>query len=170
MSEQHKSVKKVFPLGNRWPWIIVGMLVFHASIILGTIAVVSARHDLYVEPDYYAKAIDWDNQRAMREMAETMGWTIGLKVQEVPSDSTARQTIQVSIHDRDGQPIDGALIEAEVVHPAHANDRIHLVLLGVSDGQYQRGVKMNIPGFWQVNLAIRYQGVQAMIQREIEIK
>ncbi len=170
MSEQHEPTKGFFQIGKHWPWIIVGMLVVHASIMLGTIAYVSAKNDLYVEPDYYAKAVDWDNQRAMREMAENMGWVIEVLVQDSQPDSDAGRTIQVSIHDRDGQPIDGALVEVESVHPAHANDRINLVLLGVGDGQYRKPIGMDVPGFWQVNLAIRYQGIQAMIQREIEIR
>jgi len=170
MSEHNKQQPTgFFKIGKHWPWIIVGMLVVHASIMLGTIAYVSAKNDLYVEPDYYAKAVDWDNQRAMREIADTMGWTIALIIQDPETDSEAQQTIQVSIHDRQGQPIDGALVEAEAVHPAHANDRINLVLLGIGDGKYQKPTVMEIPGFWQVNLAIRHQGIQAMIHREIEI-
>ncbi len=171
MSEQDDQRTGFFKIGKHWPWVIVGMLVVHASIILGTIAVVSARHDLYVEPDYYAKAIDWDNQRAMREMADTMGWTIELAVYDEQVDSgTGRQALEVSIRDRDNQPIDGALVQAEAVHPAHANDRINLVLLGIDDGRYRKPIEMEVPGFWQVHLAIRYQGIQAMIQREIEIR
>lgn len=155
--------------GKYWPAIIVGMLVLHASIILGTLAVVSARHDLYVEPDYYAKSIDWDNQREMFEAADKMGWVIEITTGDPASDSDPTRALSVSIVDANGDPIDRALVELECYHPAHAADRTTAVLLAKGEGTYQTTLAMNTPGFWNAHLSIRHQGIQAMITREIEI-
>ena len=164
--------------GKYWPWIIVGMLVFHASVILGTIAYVSAQHDLYVEPDYYAKAIDWDNQRAIKEAVDTMGWSVDLHVEESASidkdqpGSTSSRRVEVTIHDANEDPITRALVEIEAYHPAHASDRMNTVLLANPDiqGHYTSSVPMDIPGFWQINIAIRHQGIEAAVTKEIEIQ
>tara|TARA_R110002111_G_scaffold84170_1_gene131986 strand:+ start:74 stop:619 length:546 start_codon:yes stop_codon:yes gene_type:complete len=160
-------------LGKHWPWLIVGMLIFHASIIVGTILIVNSRHDLYVESDYYAKSVDWDNQRSISENAEKMGWDISLNTQQAitpegAEDTTAR-IMQVEFFDRNNDPIDGALVEIECFHPAHANNRTNLVLVGQGDGKYAREFTMHTPGLWHVNFSIRYQGVYATLSREIEI-
>ena len=168
MTKPQSTPGGFFKRGKHWPFVIVGMLLFHATLILGTIAVVSARHDLYVEPDYYAKAVDWDNQREMREMAEKMGWAIDIGLQD-DAENQSSKSMLVSITDRNNQPIDGALVELEAVHPAYANDRINRVLIGEGQGHYQKTIAINEPGFWKIKLSIRHQGVEAIVLREIKV-
>jgi hypothetical protein len=158
-----------FQLGRQWPWIIVGLLLIHASLIVGTIMVVSARNDLYVEPNYYAKAVDWDTQRATLEAADEMGWTIQLIVDQPTARADQLQTLRVAITDRENLPVTGALVEAECFHPAHANDRINTVLVRQDDGTYQAIVEMKEPGFWKINLSIRHRGIEAKVRKEFRI-
>ena len=40
----------------------------------------------------------------------------------------------------------------------------------MGDGNYQTSLVMSTPGFWNAHLAIRHQGIQAMVKREIEIR
>ena len=155
--------------GKYWPAIIVGMLVLHASIILGTLAFISARHDLYVEPDYYAKSIEWDSQRALFESADKMGWQITIVVGEPSSPTDQAREFLVTIVDANADPIDRALVELDVYHPTHASERTSHVLLGIGQGQYKASTEMTNPGFWQAHLAIRHQGVEALVKREIQI-
>lgn len=171
-SKDNAEIKKLSFLkrGNYWPMIIVGMLVLHASIILGTLTFISARHDLYVEPDYYAKSIDWDNQREMFEAADKMGWVIEIITGEPTTDADQTRALSVSIKDANGDPIDRALVELDCYHPAHASDRKSAVLEGMGDGLYQTTLAMNTPGYWNAHLAIRHQGMQAMVMHEIEIR
>jgi nitrogen fixation protein FixH len=168
MEDGQPKISGFLKLGKHWPLLIVGMLVVHASIILGTIAIVSARHDLYVETDYYAKSIDWDTQREMLDAAENLGWAIQVAAGE--SDSDDSQVMRVSISDANGESIDGALVEIECFHPANATERINAVLIADGDGAYQKSLALNKPGYWQANLAIRYQGVHAMVRKEVEIQ
>ena len=171
MSEQPKSIEKkkgYFQLGKHWPFVIVGMLVFHASLMVGTIMVVSARNDLYVDKDYYAKLVDWDHQREMMEAADKLGWDVELVA--IPKETSPAYQMQITMIDQDGQPMDGALIELEWFHPAHANERSFLVFAEQGEGQYKASVDAVNPGFWRAELAIRYQGTQAMVSREIEIQ
>ncbi len=154
--------------GNYWPLIIVGMLVFHASIMIGTIVIVTARHDLYVESDYYAKSVDWDTLREMLEKSDEMGWDVKLSLSDPAADQS--RTLTIIMHDRNGDSIDRASVNVESFHPAHANDRISAVLIGQGEGAYSKSVSMITPGFWQAIISVQYQGSSAMIKREIEIK
>ncbi|MGV6814711.1 MAG: FixH family protein [Phycisphaerales bacterium] len=170
MSEAPIQKKGIFRSGKQWPLIIVGMLMFHASLIFGTIMVVSARHDLYVEPDYYAKSIEWDSQREMMEAAEKHGWDVELLVGEPEATSTGARPISVVLHDANGESIDRALVEVDCFHPAHATDRKYAVAPGVGEGRYETHLDILTPGYWQAKISIRYQGVEAMLTKEFEVK
>jgi nitrogen fixation protein FixH len=151
-------------LGKHWPLVIVGMLLLHASIIVGTIVVVSSKNDMYVEPDYYAKSVDWDTQRAMLQAAEEMGWVVDIR-----ADSSANK-LTVSIMDRNGDPIEGALVEVHCVHPADESTRSQAVLYADGESSYStKSIAMNQAGFWKTNISIRHRGVHAMLNREVEV-
>lgn len=161
--------KSFFNRGKHWPFVIVGMLLFHASLMIGTIAYVGAKHDLYVDKDYYAKSVDWDTQREQLDASTNAGWTV--EVITVQSDATPdSQTMRVTILDASAQPLDGALVEVECFHPAHANIRLNKVLHATDKHAYEQQLAMTTKGFWQINLSIRHQGTQALIVREVEIK
>jgi len=144
------------------------MLLFHASLIVGTILVVSARHDIDVEPDYYAKAVDWDEEHAQLDAANNMGWTI--EITAARSETSPDRILAVTITDRDNAPITGALVEAQCLQPAFASNQLSAVLIDEHDtGIYAKLLPIHTPGFWRVNLSIRAQGVKAIVRREITI-
>ncbi|MDF1808132.1 MAG: FixH family protein [Phycisphaerales bacterium] len=163
-----------FNIGKHWPYIIVGMLLFHATLMIGTIVVISARHDLFVEPDYYAKSIKWDEQKAKLETPARLGWNINLEADQSNAqndgEDSALPTMRVTLKDQNGDSIDRALVEVVSFHPAHANNRIESVLIDNDNGVYEKQLAMIQPGFWKVNLTIRYQGAEAFVNREIEIR
>jgi nitrogen fixation protein FixH len=173
-STKNQDVQKrgFFRSGKHWPWVIVGMLIFHASIIIGTLLMISAREDLYVEPDYYAKSIDWDNQRAIKENADRLGWDISFVVvgADIEGFSEAKKQVMVTLKDANGDSMDRALVEVECYHPAHANDRQYAVVHGLGDGVYETALDIQTPGFWKVQIAIRFQGMQATVVKEFEVR
>ncbi len=170
MSDEVKK-RSIFWNGNHWPWVIVGMLVVHASIILGTLFVISARHDLYVEPDYYAKSIDWDTQRSIRETADRLGWDVGFAVGGVDAadSSGSKKRVTVTLKDANGDPMDRAMVEVDSFHPAHANNRQYAVVHGLGDGKYEVLLDIQAPGFWKAQISIRYQGMEALVIEEFEV-
>lgn len=166
---QSPAPKGFFKRGKHWPFVIVGMLLFHASLMIGTIVYVAAKHDLYVDADYYAKSVDWDTQKQRLEAPNKAGWVVSVCVTQ--EDSTPESSVlRVTILDASGQPIEGALVEVECFHPAHANIRINKVLHATDDHAYQQRLAMNTKGFWQTNLTIRHQGTHAVVVREVEIQ
>lgn len=153
--------------GRHWPLIIVGMLLAHASLMIGAIAVVSAKHDLHVEEDYYAKSVDWDHQRELMGKADEMGWDVAISADASPGVQS--RDLRVMLTDASGAPVDGALIEVEMIHPAHIGDRLAAVLHETDQGVYARPLALSPAGYWRAKLSIRHKGVQALLTREIEI-
>ena len=152
-----------FRIGKHWPFVIAAMLLAHASLMLGTIAYVSSKNDTYVETDYYAQAVEWDDQRARLETADDMGWSIEI-------DESDDANPRVTLTGPDGRPLDGALVEFECVHPAHAQTRAAAVLLGTGNGTYTTSeITLTTPGFWKAEISIRHSGAHAIVRREFEI-
>jgi len=172
--QQTSNKAGFFKIGKHWPFVIVAMLLFHASLMIGTIVVISARHDLFVEPNYYAKSIEWDAQKAKMETPDRLGWEIELEADQSidPNDGQdpSLTTMRVTLKDQNGDSIDRALVEVVSFHPAYANNRIESVLIDNDNGIYEKQLAMLKPGFWKVNLTIRYQGAEALVNREIEIQ
>lgn len=151
---------------RRWPLIVVAMLMAHASLMVGTILYVGSKHDTWVQPDYYARAVDWDGQRKLKETPADLGWSIDLATLD-HADNT--RDLRVTLTDADGLPIEGAVIEVQCVHPAHIGKRIEAALPEIHAGIYASPLALYTPGYWQATLSIRSGDARALVTREFKI-
>jgi len=103
-----------------------------------------------VEPDYDRKALNWN--QAARQIAHNkdLGWS--LELTEVGRDS-----LSVSLMDRDGRPIRKAQVSLEAFHHAHAGNRIYADLRDL-DGRYSASLAVNRPGLWEFQFTVKHQG------------
>lgn len=160
--------KGFFNLGKHWPFVIVLMLLAHASIMIGTIVYVGSKRDTYVDPQYYAKSIDWDNQREMKEAAGNEGWRVDLRAAFV-EDDPAQRRVQLSLLDEDNNPIEDAMVELVCYHPAEMSNRLEAVLLYDADGTYARTLPIERPGIWIAEVTIQRQGVRALLNKDLDV-
>lgn len=167
MTADSQNKRGYFRLGKHWPYVIVLMLLAHASIMIGTIIYVGGKRDTYVDPEYYAKSVDWDTQRAMKEAATELGWTVSVNAQPVGTDPTIR-SVEIELHDAQGQPISDALVEMVCYHPAQLANRYDTVML-YEDGLYSRTLPIERPGIWMAELTIQRQGVRALVTKDLDV-
>lgn len=169
MSDAKKTKKKgYFNLGKHWPFVIVLMLLAHASLMIGTIVYVSGKKDTYVDPDYYAKSVDWDNQREMKEAIEREGWKLDLRTGFVDEDPSQR-IVEFQLVEMDGTPIEDAMIELVCYHPNEIFNRIDTVLVHHKDGVYTRALPVERTGIWVAELTIQRQGVRALVTKDLDV-
>lgn len=81
-----------------------------------------------IEPDYYAKALTWDQTRRVQARSESLGWECA-----VTADDT---TLRVRLTDRRGEPLSGLNVCAEVFPWARSKDRRTLQLRTHRPGEY----------------------------------
>jgi len=143
------------------------MLLFHASIMIGTIVYVGSKNDTYVDPNYYAKSIDWDAQREMKEAIDTQGWTVTINAKPVEDDPRLRK-VTIDLRDAQGEPIDDAMVELVCYHPAALSNRYDAVML-YEDGVYARIMPIERVGNWKADLTIQRQGVRALVTKDLDI-
>ncbi len=170
MSPEHTHPKErgFFNLGKHWPFVIVLKLLAHASIMVGTIIYVGGKKDTYVDPDYYAKSVDWDAQREMKQAAEIRGWQYDIRTAFIDADP-ARRRVEMDLLDDQGNPIDDALIELVCYHPGEISNRLDAVLVHEDDGLYTRDLPIGRTGIWVAELTIQRQGVRALLTEDLDV-
>ena len=160
--------KELIPASVRWPVMIVALLGVNVLICFYTIAT-ALSNPATLEKDYYERAVDWDNVRAVREAADRLGWTVALLVRD--GGSTA--TLDVRTADGSAVPLDSA--ELEYWHRARAAD-VRTASFGAPvDGTTEPGlgraapIEIRSPGIWEFRLTLRAGETEAEVTREINV-
>ena len=169
MTQKDQTKKKgFFNLGRHWPFVIILMLLAHASLMIGTIVYVSGKKDTYVDPDYYAKSVEWDEQREMKEAVEREGWKIDIRTEFVDEDASQR-VVEFQLVEMDGTPIEDALVELVCYHPNELANRIDAVLVHNENGVYTRELPIERTGIWVAELTIQRQGIRALLTKDLDV-
>ena len=123
------------------PWMVVAIL--SVSVIANVILLVRATNDpgFAVEPNYYAKAVDWDRTQAEREASLRLGWKADLRTQ--------KDGAVLYLTDRAGQPIDGATIRARAFFKARAQRFVDATFEDRGGGFYAWNYTFERPGRWE---------------------
>ncbi|MGF1511674.1 MAG: FixH family protein [Myxococcota bacterium] len=145
--------------GAWFPYMLIGLLL--VSVGANVYLIIRATNDpsFAVEPDYYAKAVDWDVQRAEQAASDRLGWNVDMEF-------TATE-LRVHLLDSAGIPVDGATVEVEVFHNARAQNRIAAVMRPDGPGEYVLNRPFEREGLWEVRLsAVRRDDRFVHVQRE----
>lgn len=146
--------KKQASKGGHWPWIIAGLLVFNALATGTLVALANSSSGHAVEPDYYARAVAWDDEMAQQERNRDLGWQLSSALE--PTDDGAL-ALRTTLQDREGAPVTGASIELVTFHRARAADRLTLALREQAPGVYRAAWRSPRRGAWE----LRYRVVRA---------
>lgn len=72
--------------GRWWPRMIVGLLVLNVGVCVVTVVAATTR-PAQVEPDYYRKALEWDESRGVGRAGEGAGSTSAATTSETAERS-----------------------------------------------------------------------------------
>ncbi len=134
--------------GRFWPGMIFGMIGLNFCIV--GITVYAARFhssSFAIEADYDTKALHWDNTaRQIRENVE-LGWKVEI------TEAQGNRLV-VSLKDRDGKPIEGAAINVESFHHAHAKSKAVSTMMAGESGQYSTPANLSTLGLWEFRFTV----------------
>jgi nitrogen fixation protein FixH len=140
--------------GHLYPAMVVGILAIGvgASLIL----MIKATQDpsFSVEPDYYKKAVAFDELRAEEERSERMGWRVTFGTRPIEGQPTQVQVI-VRLEDRDGALLDHAEVGLVAAPIARGRELVSAALAPLEPGIYGATLPMARPGLWEVQLEVR---------------
>ena len=134
---------------------IAGALALHVLVMAAMVYVATTNDSYAVEPDYYAKALAWDEKRAQDRRNAELGWSLDFTVEPAPAG--ADPILRVRLVDGGGSAITGAQVAVE----AFANvrrDEVHTATLAPSEGGYQTTMPMRGNGRWEFRFEVTRDG------------
>ena len=132
--------------GWYWPVGLAALLVGSAGANIALVVITSRDASFAVEPDYYAKALAWDETMAQQARNEALGWSLGLRVE--PTGERGRMAVIVGLSDGAGAPLPGARIAIEALHNARAS-RVLTAILEPRGLGYTALMPLARPGLWE---------------------
>jgi nitrogen fixation protein FixH len=140
---QHER-KPLIP-GKAWPFVIVGMLAMNV-VVCGITVAYALSSPYQVEPDYYEKAVAWDEHKSEFPDPATHGWSV--------STTAADGVIGVRVTDDQGRPAQVSVTAGECYHRARSNVRSVLAFTPAGDGRFLAAADLDRPGVWELRLEI----------------
>lgn len=151
----------------RWGSLVVGML--SLQVVLGVVAVMLATSDesSAVIPDYYNKALAWDDQMAQLEASKALGW----QVEFVETDyGKMGSGLQINLKDADSQPIQVESGSIQLYRHARAAEVMVTPVLKADDGVIELAGCFPHHGLWEVELdVVDRQGNRFVETRRLDI-
>ena len=135
--------------GWYWPVGLASLLVGSAAANIALVVITSRDASFAVEPNYYAKALAWDERMAQQARSAALGWSIALRVE--PTAAHDRMQVTARLVDRTGAPIADAQVAVEAFHNARAS-RMLTAALAPSGEAYAALMPLDRPGLWEFRL------------------
>lgn len=113
---------------SKWILAIAGLLA--ANVVAMAALAVAANHGgAQVIPDYYTRATHYDDELARSSESRALGWRVDLAL--------ADRTLDATLSDAAGKPIDGARVRVTGYQRAHAADVVNVELAATANGRYR---------------------------------
>jgi nitrogen fixation protein FixH len=99
----------------RWPVIIVGLLTAHVLFMTWAAMKATGDNNGAVIPDYYAKSMKWDEQKAAQGASDALGWKVELKIGSA-RDALHQREAAITLTDSFAELVDAETIELTYYH------------------------------------------------------
>lgn len=133
------------------PMVVLGLLGGHVTFIVLAITFATGNESFAVVPDYYQKAVAFDDRKAALAASEILGWSVELEAAKVVTEGEARGVV-VRLHDQSGAVVRGATVNVNSYHLSRADEPIAFTLVEALPGQYVGQAPLDREGFWRFEL------------------
>ena len=137
--------------GAFWPAIIAGALGLHVLAMMAMVSLATSNDSYAVEPDYYRKALTWNDKRAQDHRNDELGWRLDFAVE--PASTGADPVLRVDLVDADGTPIIDAVVSVEAFANTRRDDVLTASLSPVAD-VYETTMPMRGNGRWEFRFTV----------------
>jgi nitrogen fixation protein FixH len=157
----HTSTRKGIP---RWGLVVVGLLCAHVSGMILAVRIATGDPTFTSVPDYYQRAVAWDDQAASQRASDALGWQAEL------SSSALGDRLVLVVRDAHGAPVDGLVGTVSAYHHARTRDVFEAPLTARGDGTYFAAIAVGAPGAWQVALRAERGGEVFVLATEVVVR
>ncbi len=138
----------------RWTVFILLFFLIQAVIWIVAISITTRDPSHAVVADYDERALNWDEERALRRASAALGWTATIRVDEA-ADIRGNRVIAIEISDGQ-QPVTDARLELTAFHRARAGQPHQLLMKEVGPGVYSGTLQVRHSGLWQFSGVARH--------------
>jgi len=118
-----------------------------------TLAIVASRDEAFaVEPDYYRKAVHFDDEMALRAASIRLGWNVQPTLRLAHPGTPGALGVRVT--DASGKPLTGATVKVLAMHNARASHLLQATLSEVGEGRYATSLDARRPGAWELRFTV----------------
>lgn len=143
--------------GWYWPWFVAAALL--VTVGVNVVILVAARSDRtgsVVEPDYYRKAVAWDETMVRRAASDRLGWSATARIERpvtrTDADAAEQDEVLVQIRDEMGASVQGAQASAVLIHNLEAGHPLAVPLGEREPGLYVATIARVRAGRWEVRV------------------
>lgn len=154
-----------------YPYIFVGCFVLVVGVN-GALAYFATSTFTGLETQgAYQKGLAYNQNIALAKAQEAMGWTVETKVTPgaIGTDG-AKVDIAISYRDRDGKPVEGLSVEADLIRPTAKGLDRQETLKPLGNGVYGGTYTLPVKGVWDMDVAANGEGVSYQHAQRFVIK
>jgi nitrogen fixation protein FixH len=136
-------------------WALVPVLLLGSMLVgLGTAAYVAIDDPHFaLEPNYYDKAVHWDQAQADSRKSAALG--LQLTLAPLSADVAGKVRVELTALDRASAPLEGAVVELDAFPNAFASHVQHVTLRETRPGVYSGELVRSVPGLWELRLSVK---------------
>lgn len=134
--------------GKKWIVMILALILMNMGIVATTVYFAGSDRSAGVEPDYYARALNYDRVVDQRATNARLGWNARMNL---VSDASGKARLAVTLLDREGAPVTDASVRAEAFASLRSGQRTNTSLAPANE-QYVATVPISARGMWRVHL------------------
>lgn len=139
--------------GRFWPLFIVGLILAQVSAAGALIWYAVSDPTFAIEPNYYQKALNWDDTARQHAANRSLAWKPTLEFADQSQGGT--RTTRLQIVDAGGTPIESARVTVESFFHAAANQRTTTDLRWDADERaYVGTLPIDRGGVWEMRFDI----------------
>lgn len=136
-----------------WAW-VPALLLGSMLIGLGTLAYIAIDDPSFaLEPNYYDKAVHWDQSQAALRESQALGLELALAPLSIAADGQI--TLELSVNVQGGAPFADAEVQVTAFPNAFAGQMQQLTLREAAPGRYTGVLPRGVAGLWELRLAVR---------------
>lgn len=145
-----------------WTGMILGLLGLQVGLCVVGV-VMATRTRVPVEPNYYNKGLNWDQQRAEQAASDQLKWTSQLIVTEGAKQEHHKK-VTLTLVDADGKTVENVVADVMFYHKARPTDVTNARLTSTSPGVYSAEVPLRYAGWYEFEVKAQ-RGAQVFLKK-----
>lgn len=136
-----------------YPGMVIGLLTMSVGFVVTTVVAAHSDGGPQVVENYYQKSVNYEEIKALREAAESTGWSVEV---ENLAEAGGGQPLLVDVVDKKGRPVTGLEGTLELRRPelAAAVGASKLTPVDGEPGRYEAGVAPGRRGLWDIEIKV----------------